>query len=295
MTSGFFLKHQLKQYEDRVNRVLTKILKGQQNSPLYEALSYASLSPGKRLRPALVYGIGEALKVPIDVLDSVAASIELIHSYSLVHDDLPAMDDDKLRRGRPTCHIQFNEATAILVGDAQLTLAFEVITLDATLSPQQKLIAIKILSQASGALGMIAGQKLDIDAEGQMISLEKLKIMHHLKTGALIKAACLLGAITQPHDDTLQNGLTHFGESIGLAFQVHDDILDIESDTLTLGKPQGSDARHLKSTFPKFMGLEAAKDYRNQLIQNAKTQLTNLKIATPFLHSLTDYIAQRKH
>lgn len=289
------MKTQLHHYETRVNQVLSNLLEIQQNSPLFEALSYATLTPGKRLRPALIYGIGDALQTPLEKLDTLAAAIELIHSYSLVHDDLPAMDDDDLRRGRPTCHIQFDEATAILVGDAQLTLAFEIITLDKYLNAEQKIHAIQILSQASGALGMIAGQKTDIENENRLISLEELKNMHRLKTGALLKAACFLGALTQSKDAEFQRQLALFGEAIGLAFQVQDDILDIESDTLTLGKPQGSDEKLAKSTFPKLMGLDAAKRYRNQLIQEAKTHLSNLKMTSPFLIGLTDYIAQRTH
>lgn len=291
----YFLKTQLHHYETRVNQILSNILETQKNSSIFSALSYATLTPGKRLRPALIYAVGDALQIPLEKLDSLAAAIELIHSYSLVHDDLPAMDNDILRRGRKTCHIEFDEATAILVGDAQLTLAFEVITLAPYLTPKQKLNAIQILSQASGALGMIAGQKTDIENENRSISLEELKNMHRLKTGALLKAACFLGAITQPQTTAFKAQLAQFGEAIGLAFQVQDDILDIESDTQTLGKPQGSDEKLNKSTFPKLMGLKAAKNYRNTLINEAKSHLENLNMNSPFLNALTDYIAHRTH
>lgn len=162
---------------------------------LAQALSYASLSPGKRLRPALVYAVAESLNLPLDKLDSSACAIELVHSYSLVHDDLPAMDDDDLRRGQPTCHKQFDEATAILTGDAQLTLAFEILASSQTLTPEQRIHSILLLSNASGSQGMIAGQTMDIAAENKTLNLEALIQVHKLKTGALIKAALLLGAV----------------------------------------------------------------------------------------------------
>ena len=289
------MKQQLKKYETRTNQVLTQILNTQSHSPLYEALSYATLNPGKRLRPALIYAFADAFKCPLEKMDSLAAAIELIHSYSLVHDDLPAMDDDDLRRGRPTCHIQFDEATAILVGDAQLTLAFAVISQDQHLNAEQKIEAIQILSAASGSLGMIAGQMIDIQSEGQLTTLENLKRMHLLKTGELIKAACLLGALLLNNDLDRQTKIGLFGETIGLAFQVQDDILDIESTTETLGKPQGSDEKFLKSTYPKLMGLNQAKVYRDQLIAEAQNLLLELNLNSPFLMDLTHYIAQRQH
>ncbi|BBP43288.1 polyprenyl synthetase family protein [Thiosulfativibrio zosterae] len=289
------MKQQLQKYETRTNQVLTQILNTQSHSPLYEALSYATLNPGKRLRPALIYAFAEAFKCPLEKVDSLAAAIELIHSYSLVHDDLPAMDDDDLRRGRPTCHIQFDEATAILVGDAQLTLAFAVISNDHHLNAEQKVSAIQILSAASGSLGMIAGQMIDIQSEGQLTSLENLKRMHLLKTGELIKAACLLGALLLDNDLERHTKIGLFGETIGLAFQVQDDILDIESTTETLGKPQGSDEKLSKSTYPKLMGLKQAKVYRDQLITEAQNLLLDLNLNSPFLMDLTHYIAQRQH
>jgi len=262
---------------------------------LIEAMAYATLNSGKRIRPALVYAVGEALDTPIQQLDSAACAIELIHSYSLVHDDLPAMDNDDLRRGLPTCHIQYDEATAILVGDAQQTLAFQLLSEDPLVLDKHKLMFIQCLSQAAGAAGMIGGQMIDIQSEGQRIELAKLKTLHQMKTGALITSALLMGAIQSQNHETLQPHLTQLGENIGLAFQVHDDILDIESDSQTLGKPQGSDLLADKSTYPKLMGLAEAKVYRDQLIVQAKAQLKHLQIESPFLVQLIEYIAKRNH
>ncbi|MBN2864795.1 MAG: polyprenyl synthetase family protein [Thiotrichales bacterium] len=262
---------------------------------LLEALAYATLNSGKRMRPALIYAVGEALKTPIEQLDSAACAIELIHSYSLVHDDLPAMDDDDLRRGLPTCHIQYDEATAILVGDAQQTLAFELLSEDPIVSDKHKLMLIQCLSQAAGVSGMIGGQMMDIQSEGQSIELAQLKTLHQMKTGALIKAALLMGAVQSPNYHSIKTPLSQLGEFIGLAFQVHDDILDIESDSQTLGKPQGSDLLADKSTYPKLMGLAEAKHYRDALISQAKAQLKNLQLESPFLVQLIEYIAKRNH
>lgn len=291
------MKQQLEGYQKRVNHTLEAFLKTQTNCPetLQKAISYATLNQGKRLRPALVYAVAEAFHIPLEQVDSLAASIELIHSYSLVHDDLPAMDDDDLRRGQPTCHIAFDEATAILVGDAQLTYAFEIITQANILSAETKVAAIQLLTQAAGAKGMIAGQHIDILSEGFLPEEHQLKQMHLLKTGKLIQAALLLGAITQPEYRSFLPGLVNLGEKIGLAFQVHDDILDIESTTEALGKPQGSDEAANKSTYPKLMGLNTAKNYRDTLIQNAHQDLAELKLSSPFLTQLIDYIANRTY
>ncbi len=295
------MQTQLKVYQDRVNQTLENLFKqlGEQQpnipSKLIEAIRYATLNNGKRLRPALIYTIGEALQIPLPHLDSAACAIELIHSYSLVHDDLPAMDDDDLRRGQPTCHIQFNEATAILVGDAQQTLAFQILSEDSFISDAHKITLIQQLSQASGLAGMIGGQMIDMESEGLLPELSHLKTMHLMKTGALIKAALLMGAC-QSHDYTnLAKDIASFGNAIGLAFQVQDDILDIESDTQTLGKPQGSDIEANKSTYPKLLGLEAAKSYRDELIDEALQTLQKLDLNTEFLEKMTHYIVQRKH
>lgn len=291
------VKQQLKLYQERVNKRLDSFLKTQTQCPpsLLKAIRYATLNNGKRLRPALVYAIADALNIPLKKVDCLAASIELIHSYSLVHDDLPAMDDDDLRRGHPTCHIKFNEATAILVGDAQQTYAFEIIVDSINLSDQEKLQALKILTQASGAQGMIAGQMIDIESQGFLPCADTLEQMHQLKTGKLIQASLLLGALNAKNSIVFLPGLVNLGEKIGLAFQVHDDILDIESTTEQLGKPQGSDESSSKSTYPKLMGLKNAKIYRDELIASSLQELKELNIETPFLMQLIQYISQRDH
>ena len=294
------LQTQLKAYQDRVNQALENLFKQLHTQPnipkkLIEATQYATLNNGKRLRPALIYAMGEALKIPLTHLDSAACAIELIHSYSLVHDDLPAMDDDNLRRGQPTCHIQYDEATAILVGDTQQTLAFQILSEDQFVSDTHKIKLLQLLSQASGPEGMIGGQMIDIQSEGLLPELSQLKTMHLMKTGALIKAALLMGACQSKDYPNLTSHTASFGDAIGLAFQVQDDILDIEGDTKILGKPQGSDLQANKSTYPKLLGLDSAKIYRDELIKEALQTLQKLDLNSDFLEHLTLYIVQRKH
>ncbi len=293
------MQTQLKTYQQRVNQQLEQILNHLSTqhptlpTELIEATQYATLNNGKRLRPALIYAIGESLNIPLKQLDGAACAMELIHSYSLVHDDLPAMDDDDLRRGQPTCHIQYDEATAILVGDAQQTLAFQILSEDNHLQDSDKIKLIQLLSQASGMAGMIGGQVIDIQSEGNLPELAQLKVMHQMKTGALINAALQMGACQSKQYSDIKENLTQYGQAIGLAFQVQDDILDIESDTQTLGKPQGSDFEANKSTYPKLLGLSEAKNYRDQLIQQAQQSLAQMPINSPFLTDLTEYIAKR--
>ena len=293
------MQTQLKTYQQRVNQQLEQILNHLSTqhptlpAELIEATQYATLNKGKRLRPALIYAVGESLNIPLKQLDGAACAMELIHSYSLVHDDLPAMDDDDLRRGQPTCHIQYDEATAILVGDAQQTLAFQILSEDNHLQDSDKIKLIQLLSQASGMAGMIGGQVIDIQSEGNLPELAQLKVMHQMKTGALINAALQMGACQSEQYPEIKENLTQYGQAIGLAFQVQDDILDIESDTQTLGKPQGSDFEANKSTYPKLLGLSEAKNYRDQLIQQAQQSLAQMPINSPFLTDLTEYIAKR--
>ncbi|BBP45711.1 (2E,6E)-farnesyl diphosphate synthase [Thiosulfatimonas sediminis] len=293
------MQKQLSQYQHRINQVLCIHLQQLKHQAcpekLQQALEYATLEQGKRIRPALLYACGEALKIPSENLDAPAAAIELIHCYSLVHDDLPAMDDDDLRRGKATTHIQFDEATAILVGDAQQTLAFEILSNAEPLSADDKIEMIRILSKAAGACGMIGGQQIDIDSAGCLPEQTKLENMHQLKTGALFEAALLMAGCQHPAYNEIKADLSHYARSLGLAFQVHDDILDIESDTETLGKPQGSDESADKSTYPKLLGLEKAKTYRDNLIIEAKKALQRLPFENEFLWQLTDYIALRKY
>ncbi len=265
---------------------------------LIEAMSYSALDAGKRLRPLLVYSCGEAFGAKLDDLDAAAAAVECIHVYSLIHDDLPAMDDDDLRRGKPTCHIRFDEATAILAGDALQTLAFDIL-INHPLSDKaeaSRLAMLKELSTASGSKGMGGGQMLDLLATNQNLQLDDLITMHRMKTGALIKASIVMGLLSAGINDIkIIQSMTTFGELIGLAFQVKDDILDIEGDTEIIGKPSGSDAAANKSTFPALMGLDSAKIYAEELITEALQALTPLAYNTDQLEKLATYIIERQH
>lgn len=262
-----------------------------------EATHYSLFNGGKRLRPFLVYATGRMLGADKNDLDVLAAAIECIHSYSLVHDDLPAMDDDDLRRGRPTCHIAYGEAEAILAGDALQTLAFELIAkhnFKCSSTMQIKMIAA--LAHASGLEGMVAGQGLDIAATNKTITVNELERIHKLKTGALINCAITLGAMCSPNiDERTLNNLSVFGYAIGLAFQVHDDILDVEGDTATLGKPQGSDIAANKATYPALLGMLGAKEKAQGLIQQAHEALANIDADTTLLASLANYLIERDH
>uniref|UniRef100_Q31FU0 Farnesyl-diphosphate synthase n=1 Tax=Hydrogenovibrio crunogenus (strain DSM 25203 / XCL-2) TaxID=317025 RepID=Q31FU0_HYDCU len=291
------MKTTLLRYQNRVNQKLKALLDQQTSYPasLLEAIKYATLNNGKRLRPALVYAVGESMNISLDKLDAAACAVELIHSYSLVHDDLPAMDDDDLRRGQPTCHIQFDEATAILVGDAQQTLAFEALSQDAFLADSDKVKLITLLSHASGGAGMIGGQIIDIQSNGHLPELSQLQKMHEMKTGALITASLLMGAAQSTHYPEKQPGLAKLGQKIGLAFQIHDDILDIEGSTEVLGKPQGSDEAADKSTYPKLLGVMQAKALRDELITDSLETLSALQLTNPFLNELIGYIGYRQH
>ena len=276
--------------------------------PLHDAMRYSLFNGGKRLRPVLVYASCLALGGHLQQADAAAAALECIHAYSLIHDDLPAMDDDALRRGKPTCHIAFDEATAILAGDALQPLAFELLSQPCDLPPATQLQMIQILAQASGDAGMVAGQALDIHAEGQQQSLAQLELMHRLKTGALIRAAVQLGALASGQCDPARlAALSDYAAAIGLAFQVQDDILDIESDTQTLGKTQGADLARHKSTYPALLGLEGAKHKATELHRHALEALQRMPSiqasdqtdaqppSTVLLEQIADYIIARNH
>ncbi|MFT6309797.1 MAG: geranylgeranyl pyrophosphate synthase [Porticoccus sp.] len=262
---------------------------------LNEAINYSLLSGGKRVRPLLVYAAAEAIagKKIIDDIDNIAAAIECIHCYSLIHDDLPAMDDDNLRRGQPTNHIKFDEATAILAGDALNTAAFEILANLETTTAHTKIELIKILSSTAGARGMVAGQYIDLQAADQVITSDHLRSMHQLKTGALIRAAVALGATAAGVSDAQLKALDDYANAIGLAFQVVDDILDIESSTEQLGKQQGADVEQNKSTFPSLMGLEKTKAEAAYLHQQAIASLASFGASANGLRQLADYIIQR--
>lgn len=290
----------LRSYQSRVEKHLKYWLPSQDTIPqrLHAAMRYSSLDGGKRIRPALVYATGNALGVALEQLDGPACAIELIHAYSLVHDDLPAMDNDALRRGKPTCHIAYDEATAILTGDALQTLAFYILANDTHMVENQSLRMrmVGVLAQNSGSIGMVGGQAIDLDAVGKEINLDELKNMHLCKTGALIKASILMGALSFPQiDDNTLKILTAYADSVGLAFQIQDDILDIESDTATLGKTQGADMARNKPTYPALMGMVAAKQLASDLHSRALNALQSIEGNTETLKWLANYIIARKN
>lgn len=265
------------------------------SAKLIEAMRYTALSGGKRLRALLVYATGEALDVDLALLDAPASAVEMIHAYSLVHDDMPIMDNDDLRHGHPTCHKAYDDATALLVGDALQTLAFETLC-DDVLSACQQSKMVKILAQRSGALGMAGGQAIDLESVGQPLDLAALQGMHELKTGALIRASVRLGALACANvDDNALAKLDGYAHSIGLAFQVQDDVLDVISNTETLGKTQGADIALNKPTYPALLGLETAQQKATDLIDNALAELADLPYNTQTLTALAQFVVQRSH
>ncbi|WP_406610771.1 (2E,6E)-farnesyl diphosphate synthase [Agarivorans sp. JK6] len=284
-------------YQSQINTHLDSVLANQVvNDPkLLAAMRHGLLLGGKRVRPLLVYLVGQLNDAPKDILNAAAAAVECIHAYSLIHDDLPAMDDDELRRGQPTCHIAYDEATAILAGDALQSLAFSLIA-EAPASDAQKVAMLKILSQAAGYNGMCGGQALDIAATNQQVSLEQLERVHQHKTGAIIKAAVMLGAVCGKIEQANeQQALARYADALGLAFQVRDDILDIISDTDTLGKPQGSDQALNKSTYPSLLGLEGAVEKAENLGKEALQALESLPYNSELLALLADYVVHRNN
>lgn len=285
----------------RVNQALKRFIAPLpfQSSPLVNAMEYGALLGGKRLRPFLVYATGEMLHAHDDALDAPAAAVECIHAYSLIHDDLPAMDDDSLRRGQPTCHIKFGEDTAILAGDALQTLAFSILadTPMPGVTAENRIAMISELAQASGVAGMCGGQALDLAAEGQQSNLATLEQIHRHKTGALIRAAVRLGALSAgERGREALPALDCYAEAIGLAFQVQDDILDVIGDTAVTGKRQGADQDLGKSTYPALMGLDAARTKAWDLYQESLSALETLaaqSFDTTSLQALASYIIER--
>ncbi len=299
MTDSFILADWMQHRQARVEQALSDRLpnsnKTQTSAKLIEAMRYATLNGGKRLRALLVYATGEALHSDLAELDAPASAVEMIHAYSLVHDDMPIMDNDDLRRGQPTCHKIYGDATALLVGDALQSTAFEVIC-DNALSVTQQSQMIKTLAQQSGALGMAGGQAIDLESVGQSLSLEDLQSMHELKTGALIRASVRIGALASSHaSETILSKLDSYARCIGLAFQVQDDVLDVIADTKTLGKTQGSDIALNKPTYPALLGLPAAQKKANDLINQALAELNDLPYNTQALAELAQFIVQRSH
>lgn len=263
---------------------------------LASAMQYSCLGGGKRIRPVLVYATCDALGIDLERADNAACAVELIHCYSLVHDDLPSMDDDDVRRGKPSLHIAFDEATAILAGDALQTLAFELLAEDSPISEINRLRMVSELALAIGAKGMVAGQDLDFAASGKQLDETQLADLHTRKTGALITASLCLGALCKEGiEPDVIAALKKFGTLIGLAFQVQDDILDVTENTESLGKPQGSDALNEKPTYVSILGLEAAKEKASELTEQAQTALDTVPFDTSLLRDLARYITDRRH
>jgi farnesyl diphosphate synthase len=284
------------QCRERVQGVLDGLLPAADTSPerLHAAMRYAVLGSGKRVRPVLAYTAGLAVGAPWERLDAAAAALEMIHASSLVHDDLPAIDDDDLRRGRPTCHRAFDEATALLAGDALQTLAFGVLAEDEANAPTARIQMVARLAQASGAAGMLGGQALDLASEGRRLDLAALKNIHSHKTGALIRAAVAMAPIAAdtPEADAIE-ALDRYAACIGLAFQVQDDLLDVEGDTAVIGKASGADAAHHKATYPSLLGLDAAHAAAQELVDSALAALSGFDDRADPLRWIARYIIDR--
>lgn len=294
------LKNYLATCQARVENALTQRLPSENVLPkkLHEAMRYSVLNGGKRMRPMLTYATGNVLGISPDELDAIACAVECIHVYSLIHDDLPAMDDDDLRRGKPTCHKAFDEATAILAGDGLQAFAFELLAHDATIqaSPQKRLEMITCLAKASGSQGMVGGQAIDLESVGKMLTLPELENMHIHKTGALIRASVVLATLAKENvDPEAAKKLDNYAKCIGLSFQVKDDILDEESDTQTLGKTQGKDKDNNKPTYPALLGLAGAKQKAQELHEKALENLAHFGDEANLLRDLSLYIIQRDH
>jgi len=293
---GEFAEH----YQQRVTTALQQFLPTETTLPtqLHKAMRYAVLNGGKRIRPLLVYAAGRALGAPDQALDVAACAVECIHTYSLIHDDLPAMDNDDLRRGKPTCHKAFSEAEAILAGDALQTLAFTLLSHEplGTVTAEQRLNMIERLALASGSRGMAGGQSLDMAAIGKQLDIAELEDMHIHKTGALIRASVLLGTLcTDNASENQRQALDHYGKYIGLAFQVKDDILDVTGNTEQLGKQAGADRALNKPTYPSLLGLSGARERARELHQAAIDSLDCLDTRAAPLRWLSDYIVGRSN
>ncbi len=291
-------RERVPEYSRRIETVLERWLPpaGKRPLRLHAAMRYAVLGGGKRLRPLLIYAAGETLGVSAERLDGPAAAVEMIHAYSLIHDDLPAMDNDDLRRGRPTCHKAFDVATAILAGDALQVLAFQILAEDQAMgeSPAMRVEMIRSVAQASGSAGMAGGQAMDLAAAGRTLNLAELELMHIHKTGALIRASVLLAAQSSPVLGTdKRTALDHYAKCAGLAFQIRDDILDVEGETAALGKPTGTDASRNKPTYPSVLGLEESRRHARDLHYAALAALEPFGEAAEPLAWLSEYIVTR--
>ena len=282
------------QAETAVERYLPTTSTGQDT--LHEAMSYVSVGGGKRFRPLLVAAAARLGAAEAEALSQAMAAIEYVHVYSLVHDDMPEMDNDSLRRGKPTCHVQYDQATALLVGDALQTLAFDVLSRPVNLPAAQQLQRVQVLARASGSEGMAGGQGIDLANVGKDLSLAQLQHMHGLKTGALIRAAVALGGLScSDVSDALLADLDVYADKLGLAFQVIDDVLDCEQDTATLGKTAGKDEEANKPTYVKLLGLEGARTQAISLTEEAKAAVATYGDAAAALLGLADYVIKRNH
>lgn len=294
---------QLKHWQTRVEQELSARLPSNEIQPsrLHQAIRYSVLGGGKRVRPALVYATGATLSIPEAILDGAACAIELIHAYSLVHDDLPAMDNDDLRRGRPTCHKAFDEATAILVGDSLQVLAFELLASGSGLpsEPRVRLKLVQLLAIASGTGGMAGGQALDLAAIGHPLTLTDVEEMHVRKTGALIHACVMMAAACAPQlAETTERALDEYARAIGLAFQIQDDLLDVEGDVAIIGKATGADRALDKPTYPSVAGIEASRRRMHELHARALAALGTLDQAglrSAPLAAMSDWLVLRKY
>jgi farnesyl diphosphate synthase len=292
------LQQFLKTCQARVERAFKTRLPASEQEPerLHRAMRYAALGPGKRLRPTLAYAAASALGVTREQIDAAACALELIHTYSLIHDDLPAMDDDDLRRGRPTCHKAFDEATAILAGDALQTLAFQWLAADSANTPDARIRMIELLARASGSRGMVAGQALDLASEGQTLDHAMLEKIHLHKTGALIQASVNMASLVRPDAPGERIGaLDGYARCIGLAFQIQDDLLDVEGQTEVLGKQSGQDVAHAKATYPSLLGVEAAHREAARLVEEARRCLAAFDGGADPLRWIADYVIARDH
>lgn len=287
----------LDEYVQRVEYALDLSLPPPDEEPvkLHQAMRYACLNGGKRIRAMLVYAAGAALGGEVADLDIPAGAVEMVHAYSLVHDDLPAMDDDDLRRGRPTCHIAYDEATAILAGDALLTRAFEVLVdAKSTVPDERRARMVAVLAGAIGSRGMVGGQVLDLAGENRSLGLEELRKVHHAKTGALITAAVLLGGLAAPRSNpAVLDAYEKFGREIGIAFQIVDDVLDETGDTQTLGKPAGSDRAAGKSTYPAAIGLDDSRRLARDHYESALKALEDIAGDTQMLRDIARVVVDR--
>jgi len=284
-------------YQERVHARLDEALPPATVAPerLHDAMRYAVFNGGKRVRPLLVYAAGECLGVAPELLDGPAVAIELIHAFSLVHDDLPAMDDDDLRRGKPTVHIEYDEATAILAADALQPLAFAVLAQIDHASTQARTALVDLIANACGSVGMTGGQSIDLAAEGKTLTASELEHMYSLKTGALIHAAIVSACLLREGLDTASSAaLDEFGRNIGVAFQIQDDILDVEGETHIIGKPSGSDVKLGKATYPALFGVDASRKRCDELLHGAIANLETFGDAAAPLEWLARYIVDRE-